>query len=179
MTDNDLIKKYLSWDNSSLEELLQKHLQGIFSACYRVCLDEENASDITQNVVIKIMKWLKNFAFQSEFKTWYYKIAYNESINFLKKNRENFYLDERIETLPCENSVIEEIVKNDFAILVTNEINKLPLLERNIVLYYYYDDLKIKEISDILWINENTIKTKLSRSKKFLKSKLEIYERNN
>jgi RNA polymerase sigma-70 factor (ECF subfamily) len=50
-------------------------------------LDENDTNDITQNVLLKIIKNLKKFNFDSEFKTWYYRIAYNESITFLKKKK--------------------------------------------------------------------------------------------
>lgn len=85
MQDIKLIKKYLSWDEKSLEVLLEKHLQNIFACCYRVCLDEDDANDVTQNVLIKIIKYISKFSFKSKFNTWYYRIAYNESITYLKK----------------------------------------------------------------------------------------------
>lgn len=47
------------------------------------------------------------------------------------------------------------------------------MIDRNIILYFYYDELKIKEISKIMDLNENTVKTKLSRIKKSLKPNLE------
>lgn len=176
MEDNNLIKKYLLWDENALEILLEKHLQSIFSACYRVCLDEIKAQDITQNVVLKIIKWLPQFSFKSEFKTWYFRIAYNESITFLNKNKILEDLWDYEESLSFENNFWKGIDDKEVAKKVTIEINKLPTIERNIILYYYYDELKIKEISEIMWINENTIKTKLSRTKNLLKTNFEKYE---
>lgn len=176
MEDFKLIKKYLSWDKQSLDILLTNHLQTIFASCYRVCLDTDNANDITQNVLIKIIKNLDKFSFKSEFKTWYYRISYNESINFLKKNKENINIDDLENKLSFEESawskIDKETLKNDISI----EINKLPLIDRNIILYFYYDDLKLKEIAKIMWLNENTVKTKLSRAKKRLKPNLKKHE---
>lgn len=176
MKDKKLIENYLSWDEQSLEILLEKHLQSIFSSCFRVCLDESDANDITQNVLLKIIKNIDKFSFNSEFKTWYYRIAYNESITFIKKKK--WYVDiEEVQNIivskdnPSEN-IDNSILKDDISI----EINKLSLIDRNIILYFYYDDLKIKEIAEILKINENTIKTKLSRTKKKLKINLKKYE---
>ena len=176
MEDKKLIQNYLIWDEQSLEILLEKHLQSIFSACFRVCLDESDANDITQNVLIKIIKNLDKFNFNSEFKTWYYRIAYNESITFMKKIKWHTNIDEVQNIIISEDNTAKNIdnsiLKDDISI----EINKLPIIDRNIILYFYYDDLKIKEIAEILGKNENTIKTKLSRVKKKLKINLKKYE---
>lgn len=177
MNDTILIKEYLSWNKESLEKLLEKHLQSIFSICFRICLDKDDANDICQNVLIKIINNLKNFKFKSEFKTWYFRIAYNESINFLKSrkidlNFEEFF-DYTWDTKSLKKDLNDKILKEK----ITQEINKLPLIERNIILYYYFDDLKIKEILEIMQINENTIKTKLKRTKDYLQTKFKYYEK--
>ena len=176
MNDKKLIQNYLSWDEQSLERLLERHLQSIYASCFRVCLDETDANDITQNVLLKIIKNINRFNFESEFKTWYYRIAYNESITFLKKKKiyinieevENIIISKENTSQNIDNSILKEDI--------SKEINKLPVIDRNIILYFYYDDLKIKEIAKILDKNENTIKTKISRIKKKLKINLEKYE---
>lgn len=176
MEDRKLIERYLSWDKESLEKLLGKHIQSIFVSCYRVCLNENDANDITQNVLIKIIKNLDKFSFKSEFKTWYYRISYNESITFIKKNKENINIEDVENKLIYEENAWKQIDKKYLKENITIEINKLPLIDRNIILYFYYDDLKIKEIAKIMWLNENTVKTKLSRAKKKLKPNLKNYE---
>lgn len=176
MNDKKLIQNYLSWDEQSLEILLERNLQSIFASCFRVCLDETDANDITQNVLLKIIKNIAKFNFDSEFKTWYYRIAYNESITFLKKKKWNIDIDEVQNIVISKDNSAENIDNSILKDDITKEINKLSLLDRNIILYFYYDDLKIKEIAKILDKNENTIKTKLSRIKKKLKINLEKYE---
>jgi RNA polymerase sigma-70 factor, ECF subfamily len=176
MRDIELIHKINSWDDNYLNELLERHLQKIYQACFRVCLNESNANDITQNVVLKIIKNLSKFQNKSEFSTWYYRIAYNESITFLKKNKINIEFDE------LENVIIDETTdfydsdnkqkKQDINVA----IDSLPLLDRNIILYFYFDNIKIKEIAEILQLNENTVKTRLKRAKDKLQSHLQIYE---
>jgi RNA polymerase sigma-70 factor (ECF subfamily) len=95
VTDSDdiLIDRFLAGDVSSLEILLEKYLQGIFSICFRLCQDIDDANDITQDVCMKIMKYLKGFKRESELKTWIYRIAYNESLYFLKSKKEYVELE--------------------------------------------------------------------------------------
>lgn len=61
----------------------------------------------------------------------------------------------------------------DAEVIVRKSIDTLPSLDKSIILFYYYDDLKIREIAEIMEMNENTIKTRLSRAKLFLQPLLE------
>ena len=176
MQDHDLIQHYLAGNNDSLEELLERHLQKIFGACFRVCLNEDDANDVTQNVLIKIIKNLSKFKKESSFSTWYFRIAYNESVNFLKKQKWHVDVDEIADFLPWENNTVEEIDEKLLSQEVTKEIHNLPLIERNIILYYYYEGLKLREIAQIMDMNENTLKTRLTKAKRLLSPKLSHYE---
>lgn len=176
MDDFTLIQRYIAGEDDCLNTLLQGHMQKIYSACYRVCLDEHDANDITQNVVLKIIRYLPKFWGRSSLSTWYYRIAYNESITYLKKKRGNIDIDD-LSCIPEETqSITQHINAKDISETVTKKIHALPTIDRNIILYYYYDDLKIREIADIMDMNENTIKTKLSRAKKTLSLDLKKYE---
>ena len=177
MQDSELISQYLAGRQDCLDILLEKHLQKIFWACMRVCLDKQDANDVTQNVLIKIIKYLKDFKQTSSFSTWYYRIAYNESITYLKKKKWDIDIDEFIEVLPSNDDTPRNIDAKILSEEVTQTIHELPLIDRNIILYYYYDDLKLREIANIMDLNENTIKTRLSRAKKILSTKLSHHEK--
>lgn len=176
MSDKDLIVWIHRGNEDYLNILLEKHIDNIFKSCYRVCLDETQANDITQNVVIKIIKHLHKFEMKSEFSTWYYRIAYNESITFLKKQKHHIEYDEVENYLIDENTnfynIDEKIQQKD----INQSINSLSTLDRNIILFFYYDDKKITEIAEILDLNENRVKTRLSRAKKKLHSLLIKHE---
>lgn len=178
MSDSELIKSYINdWDKNALNCLLSEHLQKIYASCYRVCWNEQDASDITQNVIIKIIKNIKKFKQESKFSTWAYRIAYNESIDFLKKNNRYTQLnyEENLWDIESENNY-EDIDKQEMKTTLDSVLTRLNPLDKSIVLYFYYDNLKIREIAEILNENENTIKTRLKRVKIKLKNQLEHYE---
>lgn len=171
LSDDILIDRFQAWDNSALEILLEKYLQGIFAICFRLCQDTDDANDITQDVCLKIMKYLGSFKRESELKTWIYRIAYNESLQFLQSKKE--YIDlEIVEPYLGENDTYD-IDSRDAEVVVRSSIDRLPPLDKSIILFFYYDDLRIREIADIMQMNENTIKTRLSRAKLFLQPYLE------
>ncbi len=154
-----------------MELLLTKYMQSIFAISYRLCQDVEDANDITQDVCIKIMKHIKTFKGNSELKTWIYRIAYNETLQFIKSKKEFVELDV-VEPYLGESDVYDIDIESA-RILVQKSIDSLSPLDKSIILFYYYDDLKIREIADIMKINENTIKTRLSRAKLALQPLLE------
>ena len=117
------------------------------------------------------MKSIKSFRKESELKTWIYRIAYNETLYFLRSKKESINIEE-IEFSLGQNDIYEwDVVLLEKS--VHNAINQLHPINKTILLLYYFDDLKIKEIADIMNMNENTIKTRISRSKLFLQPLLE------
>ncbi len=117
------------------------------------------------------MKYLPSFKRESELKTWIYRIAYNEWLQFLKSKKEFVELD-IIEPYLGKNDTYD-MDSRDAEVIVRKSIDTLPPLDKSIILFYYYDDLKIREIAEIMEMNENTIKTRLSRAKLFLQPLLE------
>lgn len=166
LTDDILIDRFLAWDINSLEILVGRYLQGIFAICFRLCQDTDDANDITQDVCMKVMKHLSGFKRESEFKTWVYRIAYNESLWFLRTKKE--YTDLEIVEPYLGECDTYDIDTKDAALLIRSTIDILSPIDKSIILFFYYDDLKIREIADIMEMNENTIKTRLARAKLFL-----------
>ena len=170
-SDEELLARIQEGDTTVIEFLLAKYLQGIFSVSFRICGDTDDANDITQNVCLKIMKHIKTFRKESEIKTWIYRIAYTESLLFIKWRREFIELDD-VEPYIGEPDTYD-VDEKDARILIQKSINTLSCVDKSIILFYYYDDLKIRQIADILNINENTVKTRLSRAKLRLQPLLE------
>ena len=172
MDDKDLIEKYLNWEESAIETLLEKHLQSIYNVCFNICLNKQDADDISQEVCYKIIKYLHTFNFKSQFKTWIYKISYNEAISFVQKNKNIYSIEENYDYQEKENSFDKEFISN----LVSNEVNKLGQIDRSIIEMFYYEELKITEISEITGLSESNVKVRLHRSRDILKTKLEKYD---
>ncbi len=165
-----LVNQAQNWDKRALEELIRKHLQDIFSVCYRVCQDESNAYDITQNVCIKIITGLSKFKKEASFKTWIYRIAYNEALDHLRKQKYHEDITNIENIIGTIDSVdIDEEYRSK---AIWWALKELPELDRSLILFFYFDELKISQISEITHLNENTIKTRLSRAKKLLSVKL-------
>lgn len=137
----------------------------------------EDREDICQDVFLKVFEKLQNFQFQSKLGTWIGNIAYNTSINFLRKKR-NILLSSLTENefpfsetlLHADLSDPEQVfIKQENVSLLNTAINKLTAFQKTTVLLFYQDELSVEEISKILEIPVNTVKSHLLRAKKSLK----------
>lgn len=137
--------------------------------------DEHLSQDITQETLIKIYRYLDSFNGNSNIYTWIYRITINTCKNsIIKENKYRSIEDiSFIKYEGYEEKIIERLQEGKLLEALRN-IKK----EYSSVLYlYYYDDLKIKEISEIMGKREGTIKTWLRRGKDALEKELLKYEK--
>lgn len=85
-TDEALIQKAIEGDKSALEELIKRHQDWIYNIALRMVFYDDEAKDVTQETLIKIITKLSSFKMESSFRTWAYRIAVNHILN-VKKSR--------------------------------------------------------------------------------------------
>ena len=86
--DKKLIINALGGSKAALEHLLKRHYQFIYNAAFKFVLTHEDAQDITQEVIIKVILKLSQFNHQSRFRTWLYRIVFNHFLNSKKRKKE-------------------------------------------------------------------------------------------
>ncbi|WP_270180888.1 sigma-70 family RNA polymerase sigma factor [Alkalihalobacillus sp. CinArs1] len=136
--------------------------------------DLSTAEDITQDVFISCYHHLNTFEKRSSFKTWLYRITVNRSLDTLKTHAFKKWLPYS-KTYHPSNELTPEIklIQKDDQHAVTESLLQVPHKYRGILYLYYYEELRIREISEITKLNESTIKTRLRRGKQILKLELE------
>ena len=84
--ESDLIKnlKNKNTQNVAFENLIQQYKEPLYWHIRRILLDHDDSNDVLQNTFVKVFKGIQNFKGDSKLYTWIYRIATNESINFLK-----------------------------------------------------------------------------------------------
>ena len=134
----------------------------IYRLAYSYTKNYSDTDDIVQSVFIKLYKNFDKFADDTSIKKWLTKVTINECRTlFLSAwKRKVFPITDK------EENIVEE--KKDDSSLI-DSLMQLPKKYRIVLFLFYYEDYKIKEISEILNLNESTIKTRLSRAKSLLK----------
>ena len=88
------LKNSKSKDNA-FRELVNQSKKNLYFQIRRLLLNHEDTNDVLQNVYLKIYRSIHKFKEESKLSTWMYRIAYNESINYLKSKEKNIFLAQK------------------------------------------------------------------------------------
>ncbi|PYF72515.1 RNA polymerase sigma factor [Pedobacter nutrimenti] len=160
--DEEILEKFSveKTRNEAFNLLLQKYQQKIYWHIRRLVIDHDDTDDLVQEVFIKVWKNLEKFRNDSQLYTWIYRIATNESITFLNKQKQknNTPLDEVSPEL-AENLVASAYFDGDkLQMKLQQALLTLPEKQRLVFNMKYFDDLKYEEISEILGTSVGALK---------------------
>lgn len=171
LSDEALIEQV--YQNQELYgEVVKRYQARLERYVLRLGSDKEQAQDIVQDTFIKAFKNLKGFNTKLKFSSWIYRIAHNEAINLFKKEskyQKFSFSDWLSEVLPSSSNVEEEVGEKLDLEALKKQINKLDLKYKEVLILYYLEDKKYKEISSILKIPTSTVGIRLKRAKKQFK----------
>ena len=164
ISDSELVSSYIKGDEKSLEILIKRHKQRIYSFIYSKVLDRDLTEDVFQDTFMKVIRTLRlgNYNEQGKFVSWVMRIAHNLVIDHFRKNKripkfENSYDFDIFSvlsdsSLDAEKSMIRSQILND----VKKLIEHLPNDQKEVLKYRFYNDMSFKEISDITNVSINT-----------------------
>ncbi|OCA84525.1 hypothetical protein A8F94_15045 [Bacillus sp. FJAT-27225] len=157
--------------------MVETYLNDIRKVIFTYVKDYHMVEDITQEVFLTVFHKLKDFRGESSMKTWILKIAINKSKDYLKSwNYRKVQLTSWLKEEPGANEVERTVMNKLQNHELAETIMKLPLKYREVVILYYYHDFDTNEISFLLNLNVNTVKTRLLRSKDLLKRRFDFNE---
>lgn len=169
----DLLKKN---DIKAFEELVKLYEKKIYNYAYGFTLSHEDALDITQEVFLKIYRNIDKFKENSSLSTWIYRITSNVCVDTARKNNKNKTVaisaenEEFINQIPDKNVTIEQIIaNNELSEEIAKSIEKLDDDAKQIVVMRDILGLSYSEIAEILKLEDGTVKSKISRSRKKLR----------
>lgn len=176
MNDQELIQKLKDKNQKerAFGTLLDLYQKRLYWHIRKLVITHENANDVLQNTFIKIYKGISNFKQQSSLHTWMYKIAYNESIRFLKQEQKHTVIS--LDTI--EEKKLKTLTGDPFfdgkeaQLKLQKVLFNLPDKQRHVFQMKYYDDLKFREIASILNSNESTVKTQYYTAVDYIKNQI-------
>lgn len=164
-----LIKQAKEGNQETFTELVQLIQNDLYRVAKTRLNNDDDICDAIQETMIKAYKKLKKLKDNSKFKSWIIKILINEcNLIYNRQKRQNNINDKFKDNFNSnmENDFINELnSKLNFELL----INKLDYDERLIVTLFYNSQCSCNEISEILNLNVNTVKSKLRRAKEKIK----------
>lgn len=164
-----LIDKLLdsTTQRKAFEEMVKEYSEQLYWQVRKIVIAHQDANDVLQNVFIKAWTNIDSFRGDSKLSTWLYRIAVNESITFLNKEKlrlnvsiddENSFLLGQLESDPYFDG-------DDAEIRLQKAILTLPEKQRIVFNMRYFDELKFSEISEILETSEGALKSSFHHAK--------------
>lgn len=134
--------------------LMEKHQKQVYFQIRKMLGNHEDTADVAQSVWIKVWEKLAGFKMESEFSTWVFRIAYNESVNYINKNKriatEDFIYEENgEESMSTEKSNFDGPSQHAIQAKLDQAIKSLPEKQRFVFLLRYFQEFDYQLISEI------------------------------
>lgn len=148
-----------------IDRIVQEYGDSVLRMCYLYLKDYQLAEDVTQETFIKVYEKIDTFRHDASVKTWIMAIAINLCKNQM---RTHWFRRTSLEHLPEPEAkdAYGEVLKNH---VISKAIMRLQPKYREIILLYYYQELSVKEISNILGMKEATVLQRMKRAREQLK----------
>jgi RNA polymerase sigma factor (sigma-70 family) len=170
--DDYYIKKTLEGDSNSFSVLVERYQNMVFALALKMLKHREESEEVSQDTFIKVYRSLSKFNGESKFSTWIYRIAYNSCLDRIKKNSKynnNVEINEITSNeISHTESIFDSLENKERSIIVKQCMDKLPEDERIIIHLFYFEELNLKEIVEIVSMTEGNVKVKLFRARKKL-----------
>ncbi len=162
INEEDIIKLISEPETLSqgFEILIKKYSKQLYFHIRRMLIIHQDADDILQDTWIKAYTQIGKFRFESSIYTWLYRIATNNSLNFLEKKKRQFIFS----ATTYEDTLVEKLESDKYfdadalQLKLQKAILKLPEKQRLVFNMKYYDEMKYEEMSEVLGTSVGALK---------------------
>ncbi|MEJ2418517.1 MAG: sigma-70 family RNA polymerase sigma factor [Exilibacterium sp.] len=170
LSDSELLeisRRELPYVTIAYEALISRYQSRIKNICYRYTSCSEEAEEITQEVMLKVFHSIREFRGNSSFKTWLYRIAYNEAASALRCQKQILHIE--YDGVECESDTPERQQNNSEEQRVNQWLKQLDAMDRSIVVFRCTEDLTYNEIAIIVGLKLSAVKMRYQRALEKLK----------
>ncbi len=190
MSDNDLqlVKEMQAGKSEAFEEMVRSYQKRVYGLAYNLTHNQSDAEDVAQEVFLRVCNKINTFLGKSAFSSWVYRITLNVSFMRLKNQK-------KIQQIPLDN-ILPEYQEDGFHVGVVNDwsmktddvllssesrkiiqkaINQLPEKEKAVFVLRDVEGLPTEKVCDILELSASAVKSRLHRSRLFLRKRLSNY----
>ena len=179
MTEQELVQAAQQGDQGAFSRLVEANQGKIYSLCFRMTGNPDDAADLTQEAFLNAWRGLGKLGGQSTFSTWLYRLAANACIDFLRREKRRSALSMTLEDgededhqadLPDERwSPERELERKELRNAVQKGLLTLSPEHRQVLLLRETEGLSYQEIAQCLSLEEGTVKSRIARARLALK----------
>jgi len=176
-SDQKLIEDLHNGSLPALGELYDRFRPLVFRTALAITGDQEAASDLLQDVFLRLYRFSDRIDPQRPIEPWLYRMTVNLSYTWIKRSRKWLRpLEDLAEWLTgsVKNQPYEVIERLDDWEQVQKAVAFLPLQQRVVIVMYYLNDLSLQEIAEVIDVPVGTVKSRLHYGRQTLKKSLEL-----
>jgi RNA polymerase sigma-70 factor (ECF subfamily) len=191
LSDEELIKRAKKGDERAFTELVKKYESLVYSFAYKVCRDEEKATETWQDTFVNVFRKLHQFDGRSKFTTWLYSIVTNScrmkrrqrkldqvsvSIDSPMEPGDDAGHDQSVQTVPSwKDTPLDSVMDKELRALLDESIQQLPIDYRVVFVLRDVEGMSAEETGKILKLSVPAVKSRLRRARVFLRERLNPY----
>lgn len=171
--DEVLVERFRSGDRDAFTALVVRYQRPVFNAAWWVLKSAEDASDVAQNVFLKVAERIEDYDPQYRFFSWIYRIAVNESLNALRRHGREEPLDDEVDVPGPEGDDPERKLHDaQLTGRLRSAMARLPTNDRTVLVLRHFSELSYQEIAQVLELDEKTVKSRLFEARQRLRGML-------
>lgn len=176
MNDAELIKQILNGNMNAFTFLVNRYQKLVVHITGRLIQRQDELEDVCQEVFLKVYQNLGKYRNECKLSTWIATIAYNSSINYLRKFKKGDEVnpDDSTALRNLTDFRSDDFEKADLHRYIRDQIERLPVQYRTVLTLFHLEEFSYQEIEQITGMPEGTIKSYLFRAKALLKEKLKF-----
>jgi len=168
-----LVERCRNGDWSAFTDLVVRYQRPIYNAAFWILHRAEDANDVTQTVFLKVAERLDEYDPRYKFFSWIYRIAINESLNLLRRNRREESLDDERDLPGAESADPERQASSaQVAGRIRSALMKMTPNDRLVLTLRHFSECSYHEIGEILDIDQKTVKSRLFEARQRLRDLL-------
>lgn len=176
MNDNELINQIIAGNMNAFTFLVNQYQKLVVHIVGRLIQRQDELEDVCQEVFLKVYQNIGKYRFECKLSTWVATIAYNTSINYLRKFKKGDEVnpDDSAALRNLKDFGAVDYEKADLHRYIREQIELLPVQYRTVLTLFHLEEFSYQEIEQITGMPEGTIKSYLFRAKAILKEKLKF-----
>jgi RNA polymerase sigma-70 factor (ECF subfamily) len=193
MADNndlELVERAQAGDREAFRELVERYQRKVYSICYGMLKNQDDSVDVSQEVFVKVYRYLEKFNHKSSFYTWLYRITHNMCIDYIRKHQKvrRVEYDDGISRDAGEIEGDEHILPSTLGINPDKVYGRKELREkmlealdtlsekhRTILILREVEGLAYDEMAEVLNISKGTVMSRLFHARKYFQEAIREY----
>jgi len=172
-SDYTLLQRYRDGDMDAFRRLVVRYERPIYNAAFWVLRNTDDARDVAQTVFMRVAERSDDYDASYKFFSWIYRMAVNESLNLLRRNRREEALEGEADLPDGEQADPQRRFQDgQRSRELRGALMKMSVADRTVLTLRHFSELSYKEIGDVLEVDEKTVKSRLFEARQRLRAML-------